>query len=60
MEHRCDQVADCQDQSDEAGCHIVDVNRELYLKGSAYSAVYTGIMLTYDGPHRGPLRTYSP
>jgi hypothetical protein len=35
MEHRCDQAADCQDQSDEVDCHIVHVNPERYLKGSA-------------------------
>ena len=30
---RCDQKADCDDQSDEASCQIVHLNPEQYLKG---------------------------
>ena len=29
---RCDQKADCDDQSDEASCQIVHLNPEQYLK----------------------------
>ena len=31
---RCDQKADCEDQSDEASCQIVHLNPEQYLKES--------------------------
>ena len=32
--NRCDQKADCEDQSDEASCQIVHLNPEQYLKVS--------------------------
>ena len=34
---RCDQKADCDDQSDEASCQIVYVNPEQYLKVSIFN-----------------------
>ena len=33
---RCDQKADCDDQSDEASCQIVYINPEQYLKESIF------------------------
>ena len=32
FEIRCDQKADCDDESDEASCQIVHINPDQYLK----------------------------
>ena len=37
---RCDQKADCDDQSDEASCQIVYINPEQYLKESIFLFFY--------------------
>ena len=36
MEQRCDQSSDCGDQSDEAGCMLVHLNPQQYLKVAFY------------------------